>query len=296
MDPRDSIPHAPDPDSADQTQQDLLFAWSSAINIPLEEAIPAEPGAVHEALQAKDELLQAHVDLLLTHVRADPDRLRAIGEAARQSVNELGSADPGRVLYYLVTAELAERALSRVQAAGAEQDQQVQRRLVDEIEAAWYPAPEPFRPGLLDRHRLPRRIARRLNLRWWFLRWRLQTVTLTHRPADGPADIAVITATWRGQQLGKIGYMACDVCRQALVCKVSVDERYQNLGLGRRLVLAARAAAPAHEWTTTPQYDTAERFWRRMARTTGDSYRDDVHTADTRCPHMNPPRPHLEPI
>lgn len=72
-----------------------------------------------------------------------------------------------------------------------------------------------------------------------------------------------------------------------LICKVAVDGLHQNLGLGRRLVLAAFQTATGYQWTTTPQYETSVRFWERMARITGAGFRADLHPAA--CPHMNRP-------
>ncbi|WP_157253680.1 hypothetical protein [Nonomuraea typhae] len=279
-----SSPTSPDP--AQPLRDDLVFAWSSAINISLDEATPAEPQAVRRALQAHADQVHAHIELLLTHVRADPARLAALPAAAQQSITELQvrNAEPGMARCYLIAAELAQQALTRIREAGAEHDPKAQHALAEAIEDSWLPTVEPFRPGPLDRHRLPRRLARRLNPRWWYRRHRLQAAPLDHNPADAPHAIAMISMTWRSYRIAKIGYMICHTCRQGLVCKVSVAGGYRDLGLGRRLVLAAHATGPDYEWTTTPQYDTAERFWQRMARTTGASYCDDLLTPETRCP------------
>jgi len=286
------------PDPVDHTRDDLIFAWSSALNIRLPEDTPADPGAVRQALRSQPRV-RAHVDLLLSRLHADPARLAAIPGAAHRRISELqaGGAEVGQLRCFLIAAELAEQALARVRHAGAESDPQAQRDLADAVMADWFPTPEPFRPGLFDRHRFPRRFLRRFDPRWWYRRWQLRTALLEHRPADAPDDVVSITVVWHGQRIATIGYLICHSCRQAQVAKVSVDTRYHNLGLGRRLVLTAHAAGPDYEWTTTPQYDTAERFWQRMARTTGarGGYRDDLLTPTTRCRHMHPDR-RLDPL
>ncbi|TMR08714.1 hypothetical protein ETD86_46550 [Nonomuraea turkmeniaca] len=290
----------------EQTRDDLLYAVRAAIhlrfddNVPLEVDIAVEREAVRQALRAQSERVCLHVDRLLQHVRANPARLAAIPGAAVQRVEELRARqfDPGRMRRYLIAAELAEQALARVREAEAEHDPDAQRALADEAGSDWFDSMdgEPSPPGLLGRHRLPRRLVRRLNLRWWYRRWQRRTAQLRHRPAHNPADAAEFVLTWRDEQIGSITYQVCHACRQALVCKTSVGEEHQNLGLGRRLVLTAYATAPDYDWTTSPQYSTAEGFWQRMARATGASYRDDLHAPATRCPHMDPTSPTLEPL
>ena len=58
-------------------------------------------------------------------------------------------------------AALAERGLAMVRDVGAEHDPAAQHQLAEAISADWFPQPEPFRPGIFDRQRLPRRLARR---------------------------------------------------------------------------------------------------------------------------------------
>ncbi|MFD0854597.1 GNAT family N-acetyltransferase, partial [Actinomadura adrarensis] len=176
------------------------------------------------------------------------------------------------------------RALEHLRAAGVDHDPQAQRRFLDDLHAKMFPDPEPFRPGLWDPHRLPRRLLRRLHPRWWYRRWRLRTLPLVYKRAEHPRDIATIEVKRDGRRIGRIGYQICHTCRHALVCKVSVDDLHQNRGVGRRLVLAAFDTAPTYQWTTTPQYETAMRFWERMARTTGAGFRADE--SPTACAHM----------
>jgi GNAT superfamily N-acetyltransferase len=165
---------------------------------------------------------------------------------------------------------------------GAEHDPAAQQQLAEAVSAEMFPQYEPFRPGLLDRHRLARRLARRLNPRWQYRRWAMRAAFLEVEPAAAPDDIATVTVVLRGEEIGKLQYQACAACRQALVCKESIDQEYQGLGLGRRALHAALATAPGYEWTTTPQDELAVRFWQRMSRTTGASLTDDPDRAGMR--------------
>jgi hypothetical protein len=225
--------------------------------------------------------------LLVRHVDADPARLVAAATAARVRHAELDSEDepPENPCYYLVAAALAERGLAMIRDAGAENDPGVQRQLTETIGSKLDPPPEPFRPGIFDRHRLPRRLARRLNLRWQCRRFAVRTARLDIRLASAPHHIAAVTVTLYGEKIGQLAYQVCGSCRRALICMQSVSSRYQGLGLGRRALVAALATAPEYEWTTTPQHETSVRYWRQMSRITGASLTDDVSHAG-RCPHM----------
>ncbi len=173
-----------------------------------------------------------------------------------------------------------------VRDAGAEHDPAAQHQLTERISADLFPQPEPFRPGIFDRHRLPRRLARRLNPRWQYRRWAMRAARFVVRPAANPDGIAMITVMLHGENIGKLAYQVCGACRKALICKESIDREYQGLGLGRRALLAALATAPDYEWTTTGQYEVSVRFWQRMSHATGASLTDDP-TRDGPCPHMH---------
>lgn len=220
-------------------------------------------------------------------MQASPARLIAAAREARRQHAEQAAAgaDPAMLNCYLIAAGLADKALAQLRAAGAVDDVDVQRRLLDELHAEMFPDPEPFRPGPWERNRLPRRLARRLDPRWWYRRWQVRRLPLVHHDAGGPSDIATIEVHRGRIRIGRVGYKICNDCRRALICKVTVEALHQNLGLCRRLVLAALQTAPDYRWTTTGQYETAVRFWERMARSTGAELRAD----NTACPHMSEP-------
>jgi hypothetical protein len=270
-------------------ERDLLRAWAAALNITVEEFAAGDEHAAQQALDAypRPEFVRSHVELLVEHAGAGPARLAAMAEAARAKHAELTAAGQAgaRTRHYLTAAILAERGLAVIRDAGAEHDLAAQQKLAETISTGWFPEPEPFRPGLLDRHRLPRRLARRLNPRWHYRRLRMRSARLDVRPAVTADSIAMITTTLHGQKIGKLGFMMCGTCRKGLICKESISSEYQGLGLGRRALLAALATAPGYEWTTTPQYDTSVRYWQRMSRATGASLTDDPAQAGP-CPHM----------
>jgi GNAT superfamily N-acetyltransferase len=64
-----------------------------------------------------------------------------------------------------------------------------------------------------------------------------------------PDGIAMITVMLHREDIGRLAYQVCGTCRKALICKQSIDQEYQGPGLGRRVLLAALATAPDHEWT-----------------------------------------------
>lgn len=269
-----------------QDERDLLRAWAAALNITVEDFPAGDEQAARRALDAypRPEFVRAHVQLLVEHAEADPARLAATAEAARVKHAELtATGQTGeRTRHYLTAAILAERGLAVIREAGAEHDPAAQQKLAETISAGWFPQPDPFRPGLLDRHRLPRRLARRLNPRWHYRRLRVRAAHLDVRPAATADRTAMITIKLHGHQIGRLGFLVCDTCRKGLICKESISSEYQGLGLGRRALLAALATAPDFEWTTTPQYETSVRYWQRMSRATGASLTDDPAQAGPR--------------
>jgi hypothetical protein len=276
--------------TARPVDEDLLFAWSLAMNIDIGDDIgPCDQETVRRALDVHQSpgLVQAHVKLLLGRVQADPARLQAVMQEARERYagRDSAGAPAGHLRGYLIAAEYATRALTIVKDAGAEHDPAAQEQLAERLHDELFPEPEPFRPGIFDRHRLVRRVARRLNLRWQFRRRRMRAACVDHRPPASANDFGMITIMFHGEEVGRLGYQICHTCHQGLICKVSIDSEYQGLGLGRRAVTAALAIAPSYVWTTTPQYDTSVRFWQRLSRVTGASLSDDPAHAGP-CLHM----------
>jgi hypothetical protein len=139
---------------------------------------------------------------------------------------------------------------------------------------------------IFGRHRLPRRLARRLNPRWQYRHWAMRAARFDVRPAATPDGIAMITVMLHREDIGRLACQVCGTCRKALICQESTRQEYQGPGLGRRALLAAPAAAPDHERATTPQYDVSVRFWQRMSRATGASLTGDPAHGGP-CPHMH---------
>ena len=132
------------------------------------------------------------------------------------------------------------------------------------------------------------RQARRLNPLWWARRLRVRGIDLIHHHATNAADVAKVVADLDGEPIGRLTYQLCRPCHAGFVCKISVDDEYQGLGLGNRLIgEALRAGPPAdgYTWVTTMQYDTATGFW----RTLGHRHRASFAEAEGNrapCPHM----------
>lgn len=162
-----SAPHA-------LAERDLLRAWAAAVNITVEEFLAGDEQAAQRALDAypRPGRVRSYVELLAKQAGADPARLAATAEAARAKHAELiASGQTGeRTRHFLTAAILAERGVAVIRDVGAEDDLAAQQELAETIRAGWLPQPEAFRPGIFDRHRLPRRLARRLSPRWHYRR------------------------------------------------------------------------------------------------------------------------------
>ena len=114
---------------------------------------------------------------------------------------------------------------------------------------------------------------------------------LVHKRAGTASDVARVLAYFGDQPIGRLSYQLCVPCRVGFLCKVSVDEECEGLGLGDRLiaeVLTTASAADGYTWVTAAQDDTATGFW----RTVGRRYRIGFAEADGNrapCLHMDRP-------
>jgi hypothetical protein len=172
---------------------------------------------------------------------------------------------------YATSAHLAELALAIV--ARADTDSAGRQQLLADLEAerTWTPDLRP--PGIWDRHRLPRRMLRRLNPVWWYRRAHAAvTLGMPCGPYDNP-DYQQITFVMDGHDVGRLVYQVCHVCRTGHVANISVDEPYQDRGSASRGLAALRAATPDYRWTTSSQRRDARTFWQLTGRRSRAGYR-----------------------
>lgn len=310
----------PDPSPLDE---DLVRVWTLAANADLDDS----PGAGQSShagggpdparMAARAQRHQRYAREVLRTVGADPDRLVELVERCRRRLAEAGlpTAGTSRAIstttggsgddaagLWVVAVELLERASAMIAAADV-----TGPRGREELEADLYrerhpdPVPEP-EPGLWDRHRWPRRAARRLNLAWWIRRWsaavRVELVAGPFPSSAGPQRLIVLRLPGQqlgqddgqdgGQVIGRFGYSLCHVCRLGWVAKLEVDPRWQDRGLGARALAAARAEGGAgYTWVTTGQFVNSRSFWRRIGHVTGAGY---TAAPGAPCAHLAEPR------
>lgn len=236
---------------------------------------------------------------LLRDLDADPDRLAAVAAYCRDRSAAIAAgprAGSRHVQVYDRGAQLAARSRVLVTAAGADTDQRARTRLLARVERDLYGDPDAGNHwwnhlALALHNSRARRRLRRLNPRWWARRLQTQGVRLVHARARTAQDAATVMAYRGNQPIGRLLYQLCVPCHAGFLCKISVDEDYQGLGLGDRLIaetLTAASAADGYTWVTTAQNDTATGFW----RTVGRRHRVGFAEAEGNrapCPHMDRP-------
>jgi len=253
---------------------DELFVWSCALNV--DDPVEVEWGTQTLSNAATDQIEQhrtvvvRYIRYVLAELAADPERLVAVRDSCRTKCDALDRAgadekDDHRPATYRRAAALAEAALRMVIAARADADSQARTRLLESVRADLDPAP--MRPTRWERLRQsrPGRWTRRLSLRWWARRWAVRRVELVPK-AGAFGDVMMFEALLDGERIGRLSYQVCRTCRRARVGKASVDSDWQGVGLGTRLVLAARREAPDYAWSTTMHYYGSGGFWARMGR------------------------------
>ncbi|WP_156038800.1 GNAT family N-acetyltransferase [Actinoalloteichus caeruleus] len=225
--------------------------------------------------------LALYMRLLVRSVDSDPSRLAATRQVCRRrseghTATEL---DDDRRQVYRVAADLVGQALDTIEPRGP-----VDGRQRGPAGAGTpFGTTEPYVQGSWHRHGAVRRGLRRLNPVYWLRRLRAEQLRLVHRRPARPAGIQRIEVRQGRTAVGWMLFQVCAECRLGYVGNVVVDDAFRGRGLGRRMVLAARELAPGCSWLTTSQYDTAETFWREMARRTGDAYRE--VSGVSACPH-----------
>jgi GNAT superfamily N-acetyltransferase len=208
-------------------------------------------------------------------LEADAERLAAVAEVCRARADfNIG---------YSLAVELAEAGFDAIRQTGADRSPRARRRLVADLKNQWETTPH--RQRLWHRHRLPRRVLRRLDPRWWYGHWRAaREVQMVYHPArKGPTDYHEIELLIGDREVGSFQFKPCRTCRIGYVAKISIDSDQQGKGLGTRALAEARRHAPGYHWWTSGQHATARTFWERMARRTGDEYQ---FASRSVCPHM----------
>jgi hypothetical protein len=269
----------------EQDLKDARQAWILGLNLGLEPDLAAVNPRVRPVLaEQRQARVEDYAWYLLEQLGADSRRLAAAAGGCRRRIAEFHGPADERAAGYVVGVQLAEAGLRIIRKAGADADPAAHARLREEIDRRFNPEPVPYQQGPRHRHSQPRRILRRADPAWWLRRARaVRRLELVHHPA-GPYDIERIDILLEGVEVGRLRHQTCPQCRQARVGKLSVNSDRQGLGLGTRALQAALARTPGYEWWTTPQYETAETYWRRAAGTTGTSFLD----------HHPSPWPHID--
>lgn len=260
---------------ADDTEQAWIYALNAHLG-PDPDALD-DPVARRRAERARDDRVGRYAGFLASDLDADVDRLTAAASACRAIGGNHERA-----------ADLADLALELVVAAGADSDPAARARLLAELNPT-PSGPEPDQQGLWHRHRLPRRLLRRLDPRWWYRRAESAArVRLAPSPADGHAGYHRIEMLRGGFAVGELSYRLCAQCEVGFVAKISIQPEDQGRGLGSRALQLARLHAPGYRWTTSGQALEAKTFWQMTARRTRRGYRvsSDPDSSVPRCPHM----------
>lgn len=269
----------------EQDQKDARQAWILGLNLGLKpDLAAADPRGRSVLTRQRQVRVKDYAWYLLEQLDADPHRLAAAAEGCRRRLAERENPTDEWAAGHVVGVQLAEAGLQIIRDAGADTDTAAHARLREEIDRRFNPQPVPYQQGPWHRYSRPRRILRRANPVWWLRRARAgRQLRLVHHPA-GRYDIERIEILLDGVEVGRMRYQTCPECRQARVGKLSVNGHFQGLGLGTRALRAAMDRTPGYDWWTTPQYETAETYWRRAAAATGAAFLDH-HPSP--CPHMD---------
>ena len=279
------------PDTAANEQarhdQGCAFAWGDGVGRA--DRITDE--------RARQRCWQRYAKLLLRDLDADPDRLAAVGSFCRDRSTAIAAGPQSASRHVQILgrgAELADRALALVTAAGADTDQRARARLLARVERDLYGDPNAGNHwwnhlALAANNSRTRRRFRRLNPLWQIRRRQTRSIRLVHERARTADDSATVTAYRANQTIGRLTYQICVPCRTGLLCKVSVDDDLQGLGIGDRLItetLADACATDGYTWVTTAQNPTARGFWRTVGRRHHVGFTE-AEGNRAPCPHMS---------
>lgn len=282
----------------DQAKHDVHQVWIHGANVyadrDLDELTEQQRAAVLTNRQAR---IVLYAKLVLVELAADPDRLAAAAQGCRERFDE--RVAQGRDPYtsptsgYARGAELADRAGQMIREAGADTSTAKRERFLRRAKQDTMLFGDGSGPKLVERLRVATsnwrwlRKARRLNPEWRRRRAVLATVSIRADVADFTSGLSDVLAVLDGETIGKAMFQSCPQCRRALLCKVNAYAPYDGIGLGTLLIDACVAAGglpnDGYTWYTTPQYDSAQGFWRAMATRHRTAFTAPLKAS---CPHM----------
>src|SRR5260370_6220434 len=202
---------------------------------------------------------------------ADAARLAALAEGCRTEGTR-ALAEGRAIVGYELALELIDLALNIIRDAGADAHPRARASLLAELDEEMMPHPKLCRRRPWDRHRLARRLLRRLDPRWHHRR-RLaaREGALVCHPATSPDAFHWTELMVGTSDVGALYYKICHRWRIGYVGKLSINEEYQGLGLGSSVLEAAREEAPAPDycWWTSHQDSSAQPFWQLIGSRTG---------------------------
>ena len=278
----------PDTTADEQAQRDQVCAFKRGDGV-------MRVNGITDA-RARERCWDRYAKFLLRDLDADADRLAAVATSCRERSAAIAAGTQAGSRHEQIHArgaELADRARAMVIAAGADTDSRARARLLARAERDLFGHPNAGnrwwdRLALAMDNSRTRRWFRRLNPLWWAQRRQTRSVRVVHIRARTAEDAATVTAYRGSASVGRLTYQLCVPCHAGFLCKISVDDDVQGLGLGDRLITEAltdASAADGYTWVTTAQDDTATGFWRTVGR------RHQVGFAEAEgnrppCPHM----------
>jgi GNAT superfamily N-acetyltransferase len=262
-------------------------AWAYGVNAnPGPTVSPEADAQVRErVLPARSQRFATYARILVHDHDADAARLAALAEGCRTEGTR-ALAEGRAIVGYELALELIDLALNIIRDAGADAHPRARASLLAELDEEMMPHPKLYRRRPWDRHRLARRLLRRLDPRWHHRR-RLaaREVALVRHPATSADDFHCIELMVGTRDVGALYYKVCHRWRIGYVGKLSINEEYQGLGLGSSVLEAAReeAAAPDYCWWTSHQDSSAQPFWQLIGSRTGAGYQ---FATESICPHV----------
>jgi hypothetical protein len=286
-------------DVVEQAKADVHQVWIYGANVYVDRDLDTLTKQQRTAVLANRQArIVLYAKLVLVELAADPDRLTAAAQGCRERLAErvAQGRDPhtSPTSGYTKGADLADLAVRMIRDAGADTSTRKRERLLNRAQrdttlfaepSAGHKAVE-WVQVTAGNWRWPRKI-RRLSPEWRRRRAVLAAVSIQADIADTADGQSEILAVLGEELIGKATFQSCPQCRRALLCKVNAYEPYDGIGLGTLLIDACVAAgglpADGYTWHTTPQYDSAQGFWRAMATRHRTAFTAPLKAS---CPHM----------
>lgn len=286
-------------DVVEQAKADVHQVWIYGANVYADRDLDALTEQQRTAVLANRQArIALYAKLVLVELAADPSRLTAAAQGCRARLAErmVQGRDPhtSPTSGYARGAELADLAVQMIRDAGADTNLAKRERLLNRaqrdttlfgepsaghkaIEWVWVTA---------GNWRWLRKL-RRLSPQWRRRQAVLAAVSIQADVADTADGQSEILAMLGEEMIGKATFQTCTQCRRGLLCKVNAYEPYDGIGLGTLLidacVVAGGLPADGYTWHTTPQYDSAQGFWRAMATRHRTAF---TAPPQASCPHM----------